>query len=245
MRKVFLTVFIIIISLYTATAQNEKQSQLTESSIVRDTSGTIVPYTIWTRLLITGRYKIKSEKRENANFIIYRISDEEYEKSLETMPKPKESNFFRTGGNFSHFKTTDIDGNKINTKSLAGKIIVLNFWFIQCPPCIMEMPELSKLADSYKTDSSVIFIAIALDKKYELEQFLRNKSFGYTIIDNGRFIADQYRVNSYPTNVIVDQNSKVYFHSTGLSTSTVHWLKKSIEELKNPAEKKNATAKTE
>ena len=107
------------------------------------------------------------------------------------------------------------------------------------------MPELNKLADSYKSDSSIVFIAIALDKKYELEQFLKNKTFGYTIRDNGRFLTDQYRINSYPTNVVVDQNGKLYFHSPGLCTDTVHWLRKSTEELKNTAEKKNATAKAE
>lgn len=245
MRRVFLTACISIGCLYTATAQKEKQSELNESSIVKDTAGTMVPYAIWPRLLLTGRYRIKTEKKENAEFIIYRLSDEEYEKTLETMPKPKESNFFRTGANFSHFKSTDIDGHKINTKSLAGKIIVLNFWFINCPPCIMEMPELNKFADDFKSDSSVIFIAIALDKAYDLEQFLRNTRFGYAIVDNGRYIADQYGIKSYPTNVIVDQNGKVYFHSSGLSMNTVHWLKKSIEQLKTAAEKKNATAKTE
>jgi len=161
------------------------------------------------------------------------------------MPKPKESNFFRTGGSFSHFKTTDINGNKINTKSLAGKIIVLNFWFINCPPCRMEMPELSKLSTTFKSDSSIVFLAIALDKKYDIEQFLDGSGFGYTIIDNGKFITDQYRINSYPTNVIVDQNGKVYFHSSGLSIGTVYWLQKSIQELKNSAEKKNATAKSD
>jgi len=242
MRKLLLTVFVIVI--FSCTSSAQKNPELTESSIVKDTSGTIVPYNIWTRLLITGRYKIKTEKKDNTEFIIYRISDEEYEKAIETMPKPKESNFFRTGGRFSHFKTTDIDGNIINTKSLTGKIIVLNFWFIDCQPCRMEMPELSKLSDTYKSDSSIVFLAIALDKKYEIEQFLKSFRFGYTIIDNGRFIADQFRINSYPTNVIVDQNGKVYFHSTGLSTSTVHWLKRSIEQLKNSAEKKNATAKS-
>lgn len=243
MRILLLTAF--IITIFSCVAIAQKAPQFTESSIVKDTAGTIVPYTVWTRLLITGRYQIKTEKKENAEFVIYRIPDEEYEKTFGTMPKRKETNFFRTGSRFSHFKTTDINGNKINTKSLAGKILVLNFWFINCPPCIMEMPELSNLAETYKTDSSVVFIAVALDKKYELDEFLKNRSFGYTIIDNGRFISDQYHINSYPTNVIVDQDGKVYFHSTGLSTSTVHWLRKSIEELKNSAEKKNTTAKTD
>jgi len=242
MRKLLLTAVIIIACVCPSLAQ--KGQPITESSIVKDTVGTIIPYNIWSRLMITGRYKIKSQK-DSPEFIIYRLSDEEYERALETLPKPKESNFFRTGGNFSHFKTTDINDNKVNTKNLAGKIIVLNFWFINCPPCIMEMPELNKLAETYKSDSSVVFFAIALDKKDDLEQFLKNTRFGYTIIDNGRYIADQYRITSYPTNVIIDQNGKVYFHSSGLSTSTVHWLKKSIDELKRSGEKKDATAKTE
>ena len=243
MRKLLLTAVVILICFCSANAQNKQP--LTESSVVKDTLGAVVPYNIWSSLLITGHYKIKADAKVNTEFILYRLSDEEYEKTLGTMPKPKESNFFRTGSKFSHFKTTDINGNKINTKNMAGKIIVLNFWFINCPPCRQEMPELNKLSDTYRSDSSIVFLAIALDKKYDLEQFLNGSGFGYTIIDNGRFITDQYHINSYPTNVVVDQNGKVYFHSTGLNVGTIHWLKKSIEELKNSGNKKDATAKSE
>jgi thiol-disulfide isomerase/thioredoxin len=162
---------------------------------------------------------------------------------LENLPKPAESKFFRTGGKFTHFKTTDINNNKVNTKNLAGKIIVLNFWFIKCKPCIMEMPELNNLAETFRTDSSIVFFAIALDRKDDIELFLKNTKFKYIIIDNGRFIVDQYKITSYPTNVIIDQDGKVYFHSSGLGTSTMHWLKKSIDELKSSGEKKDATVK--
>lgn len=242
MRKLLLTTLIIFGCVSLSFAQ--KESAITENSVVKDTTGSVVPYDIWTHLMLTGRYKIKSQK-DSPEFIIYRLSDEEYEKFIENLPKPPESKFFRTGGNFAHFKTTDINDNKVNTKNLLGKIIVLNFWFIKCPPCIREMPELNKLTETYKSDSSIVFFAIALDKKDDLEQFLKGSRFEYTIIDNGRFITDQYSINSYPTNVIVDQKGKVYFHSSGLSIGTVHWLKKSIEELKNSTEKKNATAKSE
>jgi len=242
MRKSILTAFVIIFSFYAATAQKENQPRLTNTSIVKDTSGTVVPYDIWTRLMLTGRYNVKSQKKEDAEFIIYRLSDEEYERKIGEMPKPKESRFFKTGNSFSHFKTTDINGNKINTKNLAGKIIVLNFWFINCPPCIMELPELNRLADTYKSDSSVVFIAIALDKKNELEQFLRKAEFRYMLIDNGRFLTDQYGINSYPTNVIVDHEGKIYFHSSGLGIGMAHWLQKSIDELKGKQTNKIASS---
>src|SRR6187401_172114 len=163
MRKLLLAAVVILICFCSANAQQKQP--ITESSVIKDSLGAIVPYNIWSSLLMTGRYKIKTDAKDHTEFILCRLSDEEYEKVLGTMPKPKESNFFTTGSKFSHFKTTDIDGNKINTKSMGGKIIVLNFWFINCPPCRMEMPELSKLADTYRADSSIVFLSKALDKK--------------------------------------------------------------------------------
>jgi thiol-disulfide isomerase/thioredoxin len=240
MKKILLILFACFAAFLITTAQVKQN--LSSASVVKDTSGTVIPYAIWTQLMMTGRYNIKSGKAENekTEFVIYRLPDEEYEKRFETMPKPKESNYFKTSSSFAHFKTKDINGNKINTKNLDGKIIVLNFWFIKCGPCQKEIPDLNKLAESYKSDSTVVFYAIALDQKFELEEFLKTTAFGYTIVDNGRFVAAQYGINSYPTNVIIDQHGKVYFHSTGLAMNTVYWLKKSIAELKASGEKEPA-----
>lgn len=238
MRRIVFALFAIVLSTIPAIAQ--QPPRLDQNSIVKDTTGTILPYPVWAQLLSTGRYKVKSEKKENPEFVLFRLSESEYEKNLETAPKPKESIYFRTGSKLGHFKTSDINGNKINTKNMAGKIIVLNFWFIQCPPCVREMPDLNAIAEFYKNDTNVVFLGIATDDKYRLDQFLRTTRFAYTIIDNGRFIADQYRIQSYPTNVVVDPEGKVYFHSTGFALNTGFWIKKSIEEIK--AKKDNKIA---
>ncbi len=43
----------------------------------------------------------------------------------------------------------------------------------------------------------------------------------------------------FPTNVVINQKGKVYFHTSGLTPGTAVWIKKSIEELKE----KSSTAK--
>ena len=53
----------------------------------------------------------------------------------------------------------------------------MNFWFINCPPCRAEIPELNKLVDSFKTNDKVVFIAVALDDKQSLETFLEQSPF--------------------------------------------------------------------
>jgi hypothetical protein len=72
---------------------------------------------------------------------------------------------------------------------------------------------------------------VALDSKNDLEKFLKQFPFNYTIVDNGRWIADKYGIRFYPTHVIIDTEGKVYFHTSGLAPNTVYWIKKSIEEL--------------
>lgn len=223
-------------------SQNQKQFRIDENSVVRDSSGTKYTAEVWKPLLMHG-YTIKPVNPNDANteFLLVKLSGEEQAKRMERMPKPRESSFFKTGEKIAPFKTKDINGNKIDLKTLEGKIVVLNFWFIGCPPCRMEIPDLNNLVDSFKTNDKIVFVAIALDDRASLKNFLQKTPFNYDIIDFGRFIADKYGVHSYPTHLIIDTDGKVYFHTTGLSTNTIYWLSKTIKELLAKEQEKTAS----
>jgi peroxiredoxin len=212
-----------------------KKSALNETTIVRDSSGNQYAYEDWRKMLQSGDYAIKKHKSKEDNEVIYfihRLTLDEKEAIIANKPRPLESAFFITGNKFPSFKTKDMQGTKINLKELAGKVIVLNFWFINCPPCRREIPELNSLVKSYNSDSSTVFIAIALDSYRELKEFLKEMPFEYNIVDNGKFLANRYGVKAFPTNVVVDRQGIIRFHSSGYSTATVHWIKKTIEEAK-------------
>jgi hypothetical protein len=106
----------------------------------------------------------------------------------------------------------------------------------------MEIPDLNQLVDSFTATAAdkVVFLAIALDDKASLEQFLKRVPFRYNIIDNGKFIAQQYGIQGFPTHVVVDASGKVYFHTVGLAPNTVYWLKRSVKELLQKQENKTA-----
>jgi thiol-disulfide isomerase/thioredoxin len=217
--------------------------KITKETVVTDSAGQILPYAIWSALKNTGEYYIKpiDPDNEKTAFILYKLSEKEKQRNLaniEKMPKPSESRFFKTGDPFPKIKTSDIYGNKINTKNLKGSIIVVNYWYTDCLPCISEMPELNKIVDKYKNDSNVVFISIAKDEASAIETILKLHPFKYAIIDNGGFIISENNITSYPTNVVVDQNGKVYFHTSGLSPNTTKWIAKSIEELKTTTTEK-------
>jgi thiol-disulfide isomerase/thioredoxin len=204
---------------------------LNEKTIVKDSSGTIYPYVIWQKLLQTGEYNIKALNinADPPEFLLVRLNEAEMKARDERMPKPRESAYFRTGTNISNAKLVTLDKKKYNLKDLAGKVVVLNFWFINCPPCRMEIPHLNKMTETYKGREDVIFLAVALDEAYELKNFLKEMPFNYGIVDGGRYIASQYGITSYPTHVVLDKEGKVAFHTSGYGMGTVPWLKKSID----------------
>jgi peroxiredoxin len=230
MRAFFLLLFCLGLNVICA-AQGNWQA-LNSKTIVKDSSGTVYPMSAWQPLLLKG-YILKPENpgSENTAYWLIKPSPEQLKKRMESLPKPRESQSFTTGKKISLFNASDINGGKLSLKNLKGKIIVLNFWFVDCRPCRAEIPELNELVDSFKANDQVIFAAIALDNRTSLEKFLQATPFHYRIIDNGRFIANSYYVRSYPTHVVIDQEGKVYFHTSGLAANTVYWVRKSINEL--------------
>ena len=100
-----------------------KSIKITKETVVTDSAGQILPYNIWSALKNTGEYYIKpiDPDNEKTSFILYKLSEKDKQRNLvniDKMPKPAESKFFKTGESFSKIKTTDMHGNKINTKNL-------------------------------------------------------------------------------------------------------------------------------
>ncbi len=112
------------------------------------------------------------------------------------------------------FSVTDMDGNEYQLSELKGKVVVLNFWFIGCAPCIVEMPGLNELVAHYE-GKDVVFIAFALDSQESLDTFLERKSFAYQVIPSARDQAELYGVSAYPTHVIIDKKGNIRSLLTG------------------------------
>ena len=214
----------------------EASPKFDESTIVKDTAGNILPYAEWTKQRASGEYLMRSndykpEDRDKPHtYTLIKMSQQQKDAIYSRMTPPNESNFFKNGTKIDPIKVTDMNGKSINMKKLAGKIIVMNFWFIGCPPCRAEIPELNKLVAEYANNPNVVFIAIALDKRYELKKFLAENPYNYQIVDDGRYYADGYGVNLYPTNVVVDKTGTIKFNSSGFGATTPYWIKKTITE---------------
>ena len=96
-----------------------------------------------------------------------------------------------------------IDGSVKSFSDYKGKLLVINFWYINCGPCIIEMPYLNDLVNKYQNED-VQFLALSFDTVLDIKSFLQKTNFIYehgsisrslmydfTPVSPGHFIVDK------------------------------------------------------
>ncbi|AYL99251.1 TlpA family protein disulfide reductase [Mucilaginibacter celer] len=211
-----------------------EQYGFNEKTVVTNAKGEKYPYVKWHALVATGNYMLKPVQHDSDStaFVLTKRDNNGMEPLPGNAVKPPETRFFKTGNTFSFFGMKDVDGNEIKPADLKGKIVVLNFWFIACPPCRYEMPELNRLVDFYKDNKDVVFIAISLDKTSDVKRFLKVSPFKYHVIADSMPLFAYYGVDECPVSLVVNKEGIIRFHSQGYADGTVpSWIKKTISEI--------------
>ena len=112
------------------------------------------------------------------------------------------------------FELRGLDGKIYSLRGLRGKIVVLNFWFIACKPCVNEMPVLNNIKNNCDP-AKVVFLALSLDSKDAINAFLQNHKFSYTMLPAAAQVHKQYNLNAYPTSIVIDARGIVSFVQIG------------------------------
>ena len=114
------------------------------------------------------------------------------------------------GSQLPDFEATSLAGKKYNKENLYGNMNIINFWFITCPPCVKEMPELNSLVEKY-SKRNINFIAIGRDSQKDIEEFLTVKEFKFDIVPNGSdLIYKNFNAFwGYPTTMVTDTKGKI------------------------------------
>jgi thiol-disulfide isomerase/thioredoxin len=105
--------------------------------------------------------------------------------------------------------TDVVTGNRVNSSSLRGKVVVIDFWATWCGPCVAELPHMKELYEAYH-DKGVEFVGISLDQNAEaLTSFVEERELPWPqYYDKGkvssRQFATQWEIASIPQLFIID-----------------------------------------
>ena len=125
------------------------------------------------------------------------------------------------------------NGDKISSKDLIGKPLVINVWTSWCGYCDIEMPYFNELYLKEKNNITFVMINVTGDRdsKEAAKKYITQRGYSFNIYYDLYLDAiSSLDILSYPTTIFVDSDG--YIESTIIGMITKETLQNKINKLK-------------
>lgn len=130
----------------------------------------------------------------------------------------------------------NLQGDVVDLQQLRGEVLLVNFWASWCPPCVHEMPSMSRLANHFKAKPFRILAVNMAETKSTIKHFIETRvkiNFPILLDSDGRALRD-WRVFAFPTSYVIDRHGRIRYAVFGSiewdSGEIVHKLEKLTKE---------------
>jgi thiol-disulfide isomerase/thioredoxin len=137
-------------------------------------------------------------------------------------------------------KLVTLDGKEIDTASLKGKVVIVDFWATWCGPCKRGLPLLQEFASSMKDNDKVVVYPVNVweraeddAKRVELVKTFWNdaKYTMPTLLDMSNEYVGAYGVSGIPTMVIIGPDGTIADIHVGFDEKLVENLTAKVKKL--------------
>ncbi len=163
-------------------------------------------------------------------------------------PEPVDEPTLEIGSQAPDLQINTLNGHgKVTKDSLAGKVIVVDFWASNCKPCETTLPKLQELQKKYDGKVEVIGIS-ADDDKANVVDWAQKHGATFAIgWDQGHSMAKTWNVTKMPTTFIIDPQNRIRYVHNGFHESDIVDVSEELAHLSGddkPAQVQVATAET-
>jgi peroxiredoxin len=104
------------------------------------------------------------------------------------------------------FDLRDLAGKRVTAASLKGKPTLINFYFSQCVPCILEVGPINGYA---KAHPEMNFLAVTFDEPKVAREFVDRYQFRWRVVPDARDFIDRMKVKQYPMMALFDASGRL------------------------------------
>lgn len=136
------------------------------------------------------------------------------------------------GAKMPEIGLTDLSGKPVNAASLAGKVVIVDFWATWCAPCKEELPILQKLYKKYGAQGLVI-VGVSVDKDASnIQSFVKKLGLSFPVVhDANHQVSGRYQPPRMPSSYIVDRKGIVKYVHGGFRADDAAVIEKQVQEL--------------
>jgi len=117
-----------------------------------------------------------------------------------------------------------LSGRTVNLSSLKGKVVILNFWKLDCPPCSLEKPILERIFRKYSHRGLEILAVNLFDEESQIRSYRERMALSFTLAhdpDNRFSVRRQFMASGIPTSFVVNSDSEAIYEVPGVPTTYV------------------------
>lgn len=119
----------------------------------------------------------------------------------------------KENGKFPQLVLKDIDLNNEKIVLPERKIILVDFWFSRCKPCLTQLPKLKEIYEKFAITNKFEIIGISTDKTVNIDLWKKrigeNHLKWQNYLDENAFESNNEMIIGFPTNFLVDMNGIV------------------------------------
>jgi peroxiredoxin len=106
----------------------------------------------------------------------------------------------------------NLQGKKITSQDLRGKVVMINFWATSCTTCVKEMPQMIETYNKYKADGlEYVAVAMAYDPPNYVLNFAETRKLPFQVaLDTNGALAKSFGdIQLTPTTLVVNKKGEI------------------------------------
>lgn len=123
--------------------------------------------------------------------------------------------------NFTLPRYTPAAIDSTSLQQFAGKVVLLDFWFKSCGPCMQAMPHYNTLQQKFGKDGFQLITINIEDGIDDMKYFYNKYKPAYQMLFRGETLFEQLGLSGCPSSILLDKNRKVTHVFHGFNQSLI------------------------
>jgi peroxiredoxin len=109
------------------------------------------------------------------------------------------------------FELPDRQGRMHTLREFRGRPLVLNFWSVDCPPCVEEMPSLQRLSEIAQAHNTFAVVTVSVDASWEaVSRLFPEGDQTMVLFDPQRaVVTERYGTRMFPETYLIDAEGNI------------------------------------